>query len=228
MIGMVGTAALIVVSGALAQEEPIRLFNGKDLSGWKGDPRRWSVEDGAITGRTTPDTLLNYNTFLIWQEGKPANFELTWKYRIVGGNSGLQYRSEVIDPQRFVVKGYQADIDSGTTYTGMNYEERGRAFLAERGQKVEVAPDGTRKVVGSLGDKGALQAHVKNEDWNEYRVVAQGNHLRHYVNGVQMSEVIDQQADKAATEGVIALQLHAGPPMTVQFKDISLKELKAP
>jgi hypothetical protein len=148
------------------------------------------------------------------------------KYKIVNGNSGVQYRSQLTDPERFVVKGYQADIDSSPRFTGMNYEEGLRAFLAERGQKVEIAPDGTKKVVASLGDKGALQDKVKNEDWNEYRIVAQGNHLQHYINGVLMSEVIDHQSDKAATEGVLALQLHAGPPMTVQFKDIVLTESK--
>jgi hypothetical protein len=227
---LVGGLMLLSLSPFLATADDegfVSLFNGKDLEGWQGDMTRWSVQDDAITGKTASETLLEkYNTFLVWQGGEPADFELRVKYRIIGGNSGVQYRSRVIDDEKFIVSGYQADIDSSPRFTGMNYEERARAFLAERGQKVEIAADGTRNVVESLGDKDELQKKVKNEDWNDYRIVAKGNHLSHYVNGVQMSEVIDHQENKAATSGIIALQLHAGPPMTVQFKDILLKELK--
>jgi hypothetical protein len=220
--------ALVIMSATARAQEPgvQSLFNGKDLSEWKGDMKRWSVEDGAITGRTTPDTLLkNYNTFLVWKGGEPADFELRLKYKIVGGNSGVQYRSKVTDPEKFIVSGYQADIDSKMQYTGMNYEERARAFLAQRGEKVEIAADG-KKNITKIGDRGELQKKVKNEDWNDYTIVAKGNHLTHIINGAVMSEVIDNQTDKAAKSGVIALQLHAGPPMTVQFKDIELKMLK--
>lgn len=208
-----------------AQKGVVRLFNGQDLTGWKGDLSRWSVEDGAITGQTTADNLLNYNTFLIWEGGEPADFVLRLQYRIVGGNSGVQYRSRVIDDDKFVVRGYQADIDSQPRFSGMNYEEKGRRFLAQRGQSTVIAPDGEISIVGSLGDKGALQAKIKNEDWNRYRIVARGNRLRHFINGVLMSEVVDKQSDHAASSGVIALQLHQGPPMKVQFRRIRLKEL---
>jgi hypothetical protein len=222
------TAFVSMNVAARAQEEGVQsLFNGKDLSEWKGDMKRWSVEDGAITGRTTPETLLKYNTFLVWKGGEPADFELRLKYKIVGGNSGVQYRSKVIDPDKFVVTGYQADIDSKEQYTGMNYEEgpKMRAFLAQRGKKVEIGEDG-KKTETTIGDRTELQKNVKNEDWNDYTIVAKGNHLTHIINGVVMSEVIDNQKDKAAKSGVIALQLHQGPPMTVQFKDIQLKLLK--
>jgi hypothetical protein len=201
------------------------LFNGKDLSGWRGDMTRWSVQDGAITGKTTPDNLLKYNTFLIWEGGQPADFELRFKYRIVGGNSGVQYRSRVIDEDKFVVSGYQGDIDSSPRYSGMLYEEKARAIMAERGQKVEVAADG-KKQVTPLGDKDELQKKIRNEDWNDYTIIAKGNHIQHFINGELMSEVIDNQADKAAKSGVIALQVHQGPPMTVQYKDMRIKELK--
>ncbi len=211
---------------ARADEQAIKLFNGKDLSGWKGDSKRWSVQEGTITGKTTSDDLLTENTFLIWEGKSPSDFELRLKYRIVGGNSGVQYRSRVLSESKHVVGGYQADIDSSPKYTGMNYEERGRAFLAQRGEKVEVTADGSKKVVGTLGDKDELQKNVRNEDWNEYVIIAKGNHLTHMVNGVVMSEVTDNQAEKAATSGVIALQLHQGPPMTVQFRDLELKPLK--
>jgi len=210
----------------LAQEADVQsLFNGKDLSEWKGDMKRWSVEDGAITGRTTPDTLLKYNTFLIWKGGEPADFELRFKYKIVGGNSGVQYRSKLIDPEKFIVSGYQGDIDAKGQYTGMNYEERARAFLAQRGEKVEISEDG-KKSMTRIGDRAELQKKLKNEDWNDFTIVAKGNHLTHIINGVVMSEVIDNEKGKAAKSGVIALQLHQGPPMTVQFKDIELKRLK--
>jgi hypothetical protein len=219
-------AVLGCAVAARSQDEGYEsLFNGKDLSGWKGDMSRWRVEDGAITGFTTPDNLLKYNTFLIWKGGEPADFELRLKYKIVGGNSGVQYRSKVIDADRFVVSGYQADIDSSPRYTGMNYEERARQFLAQRGERVEIAADG-KKTVTKIGDRDKLQAKVKQEDWNDYTIVAKGNRLTHIINGEVMSEVIDNEKDKAAQAGVIALQVHQGPPMKVQFKDIQLKRLK--
>lgn len=226
MTRALGLTLLLTLSASLApaaeDEGFTSLFNGRDLSGWKGDTNYWSVADGAITARTTPDKLLKYNTFLIWEGGQPANFELRLKYKIVGGNSGVQYRSRVIDEAKYIVSGYQADIDSTPRYTGINYEEKARAILAERGQKVTIGADG-KKAVESIGDKDELQARIKAEDWNDYRIVAEGNHLRHYINGVLMSEVIDNQKDKAAASGILALQCHQGPPMTVQFKDLQLK-----
>lgn len=220
----------VACSPTLAADEEgfTSLFNGKDLSGWKGDKTYWSVQDGAITAKTTADSELTkqrYNTFLIWEGGQPADFELRVKYKIIGGNSGVQYRSKVIDEAKFIVSGYQADIDSSPRYTGMCYEEKARAFLAPRGEKVTIGADG-KKESTPIGDKDDLQAKVKNEDWNDYRIIAKGNHLQHYVNGALMSEVIDNQKDKAATSGIIALQVHQGPAMTVQFKDLRLKELK--
>jgi hypothetical protein len=218
------------VSFAHADDEEgfVSIFNGQDLAGWKGDKEFWSVQDGAITAKTGPDSKLTrerYNTFLIWEGGQPADFELRAKYKIVGGNSGIQYRSRVLDDAKFIVSGYQADIDSGTRYSGMNYEEKARAFLAQRGEKVTIGADGQKEAT-PIGDKDELQTKIKNEDWNDYRIVAKGNHLQHYINGVLMSEVIDNQKDKAAASGVIALQVHQGPPMTVQFKELRIKELK--
>lgn len=218
---MFGTAGVI----RAADEEGFEpIFNGRDLSGWEGDEEYWSVEDGAITARTTPDNLLKYNTFLVWTEGKPADFELRLKYKIVGGNSGVQYRSRVIDEEKYVVSGYQADIDSTPRYSGILYEEKARGILAERGQKVVIGSDG-EKQAETFADAAELQQKIKREEWNDYRIVARGNHLQHYINGVLMSEVIDNQADKAAESGVIALQAHQGPAMTVQFKDLRMKKL---
>jgi hypothetical protein len=216
----------VVVPGYSADEEGFTsLFNGTDLSGWKGNKEYWSVTDGAITGRTTPENLLKYNTFLIWEGGKPADFELRLKYKIVGGNSGVQYRSRVVDEEKFVVSGYQADIDSSPKFTGINYEEKARAILALRGERVTITADG-KKEAEVFGDKEELMKKVHSEDWNEYTIIAKGNRLQHIINGVLMSEVIDNQTEKAAKSGIIAFQVHQGPPMTVQFKDVRLKELK--
>ncbi|MGE0758510.1 MAG: DUF1080 domain-containing protein [Pirellulaceae bacterium] len=228
---VLGVVLAVWLAGGVLTELPgaeedgfVSMFNGQDLSGWRGDAH-WSVTDGAITGQTTPDTLLKYNTFLIWEGGKPADFELRLQYKIVGGNSGVQYRSRVIDEEKYVVSGYQADIDSSPRYTGMNYEEKARTILAQRGERVTIAADG-KKHVEAIGDKDELQKQVRNEDWNDYRVVARGNHLQHFINGALMSEVIDEQSDKAATSGVIALQVHQGPPMLIQFRNLRIKEFK--
>jgi hypothetical protein len=230
IVGLILIPAMLVTANLVSRaDEPeagfISIFNGKDLSGWEGYKDHWSVQDGKIIGKTTPQNLLKRNTFLIWTGGKPADFELRLKYKIVGGNSGVQYRSEVIDPQKYVVKGYQADIDANPNYTGMNYEENGRGFLAERGQRVTIGADG-KASKEIFGNKDDLQKKVKNEDWNDYRIIAKGNNLKHYVNGILMSELTDNQKDKATFSGVIALQLHQGPAMTVEFKELRLKEIK--
>jgi len=201
------------------------LFNGKDLTNWKGDMKRWSVQDGAITGKNTAEDPLKYNTFLVYN-AEVSDFELRFSYKIVNGNSGVQYRSKLIDPDKFIVGGYQADIDSSPTYTGINYDERGRAILATRGQRVTIAEDG-KKTVEQFGDAKELQEKVKKEDWNDYVIIAKGNNLKHIINGTLMSEVTDNQTEKAAKSGILAIQVHAGPPMTIQVKDIRIKELKA-
>ncbi|MCU0786172.1 MAG: DUF1080 domain-containing protein [Verrucomicrobia bacterium] len=209
------------------------LFNGKDLTGWNGNPALWSVKDGAITGVTTADPKLMHNTFLVWTEGTTEDFELRLSYRMVGGNSGIQYRSKVAEQGAFgpIVVGYQADFEAGKTYSGILYEERGRGILALRGEKVVLKADPAdakkfkKEVVGSLGKSEDIQAKIKNEDWNDYVIIAQGNHLQHFINGMQTVDVIDEHEAGAAKSGVLALQIHVGPPMTVQFKDIRLKKL---
>lgn len=200
------------------------LFDGKTLAGWKGLEGYWSVEDGAITGTNTRERPLQHNTFLVWQDGRPADFELRFTFRIVGGNSGLQYRSKLVDEAKFIVAGYQADIDGGTEYGGMLYEERGRAFIAWRGERVTIAADGTR-TVDKFGERAELLKAIRAEDWNDYVIVAKGNHLRHWINGTLMAELTDLEKEKAATEGILAIQLHSGPPMKVQVRNIRLKKL---
>jgi len=203
------------------------LFNGKDLTGWAGNPTLWSVKDGAITGQTTKENPTKGNTFLIYTNGLVDDFELRLSYKIIGGNSGIQYRSKVINSNNWVVGGYQGDFEAGKVYSGILYEEQGRGILAKRGEKVVIKEDtGKPEVVGSLGKSEDIQDKIKNEDWNEYVIIAKGNHLQHFINGTPTIDCIDEQKSKAAKSGILALQLHAGPPMTVQFKDIRIKPLK--
>jgi hypothetical protein len=217
------------------------LFNGKDLSGWEGLKEFWSVRDGAITGQTTAEKQLPSNSFLVWQGGDVKNFELRAKFRLVPNNdknwanSGIQYRSHVIDPANFVVGGYQADMDSAGQYTGMLYEEQGRGILMKPGQKIRVGPlaDGAKKgkekatieVLATVTPAEQLSAAYKKADWNEIVIIANGNHLQHFINGKLTADVTDTDDTKGAKSGVLALQLHKGPAMTIQFKDIQLKTL---
>src|SRR5690606_15415579 len=187
----------------------------------------------------TPDMKLERNSFIIWEDGRPADFELITEYRLTGeGNSGFNYRSEEVPDVPFAIKGYQADIDAANTYTGQNYEERGRTILAFPGQKMRLPPvDGeisdyakgnnwTAGVeTGSLGDRDSLKTHIKREDWNELRIVAKGNRLQHYINGVLMSEVVDEDEKNRKFEGLIGFQVHVGPPMKIAFRNIRLKTL---
>ncbi len=217
---------LAAASQLLAAEKPLEVFNGKDLKGWEGDPAVWSVEDGAIVGRTTADAPIKDNTFLIWKDGKVGDFRLRFEYKIEGGNSGVQYRSKIVDPARWIVGGYQADIDSSPTYSGINYDERGRGILANRGQRVRISRQG-KSETESIGDAAELQKSIKNEDWNKYLVEAVGPRMRHTINGKLMSVTVDRDAEKAVKEGVLALQVHAGPPMTVRFRNFHLEKVDA-
>ncbi len=208
-----------------------RIFNGKDLTGWEGNPKLWSVKDGAITGQTTAENPTRGNTFLIWTNGTPGDFELRCSFRLVPGdakgfaNSGIQYRSKVVDPARWVIHGYQADMEAGPTYTGILYEEGIRGIMAGRGEKVVWDKDGKKQVVGSLGNAAEIGAAIKKGDWNEYLIIAKGNHLQQFINGKQTVDVVDEDEAKRASNGVLALQLHAGPPMMVQFRNVRIKKL---
>ena len=204
---------------ATADEKGVSLFDGKSLTGWKGLAENWSVEDGAITGVNTAENPIANNTFLVYEKSY-ADFELTLKFRIQNGNSGIQYRSKLLDADKFIVGGYQADIDATGRYMGINYEERGRGILAERGEVVSIDDKGKRTKLDPCGNPDELKAKVKMDEWNDYRIVAKGPVVQHFINGALMSEVRDAQPDKRASDGIIALQVHAGPPMKVQFKDI--------
>lgn len=229
-------AASLSLNLAQAQTiEPgfISLFNGKDLSGWRGNPDLWSVKDGVITGITKADPKLTHNTFLVYTNREFSDFELRLSYRIEKGNSGIQYRSRVPKDGSFgpIVHGYQADFEAGKSYSGILYEEGGRGILAKRGEKTILRPDPQDpnkvkiEVVGSVGNSDEIQASIKHEDWNDYVILAKGNHLQHFINGKQTVDVVDEHTAKAAKSGVIALQIHVGPPMVVQFKNLRIKPL---
>jgi hypothetical protein len=219
-------ACLVVIAASAARgDEAISLFDGKSLDGWDGNPDFWSVKDDAITGTTTAEKPTQGNTFLIWKKGELKDFELSLKFRITGGNSGIQFRSK--DKGNWVVGGYQADFDSDNGWTGSFYEEGGRGILAKRGQKIEITENGEKQEAGATTPEKEIVDSVKKDGgWNDYVITAKGNQITFKVNGLTTVELTDNQASNAAESGILALQLHAGPPMVVQFKDIMLKELK--
>jgi len=218
----------------------VSLFNGKDLTGWDGDPKLWSVKDGVIRGESTPENPCKSNTFLIYtggaaQPAQIADFELRLSYRIHGGNSGVQYRSKHLvghKDNKWVASGYQAEIADLPGKDGFLYEEKGtgrggvkgkKSYLAWVGDKVEIGEDGVSKVTGSLGEHDAIAKACKKGEWNDYIIIAKGNHVQHFINGVQTVDVIDNDSKNRAMSGILALQMHAGKPMVVEFKDIRLK-----
>ncbi len=220
------------------------IFNGKDLSGWKGDPVYWRVENGTLVGEITPETLLKTNSFIVWQGGEPGDFELKGEFKITEkGNSGINYRSVIFPDAPNALKGYQADIDGAIRYTGQNYEERGRTTLAYRGEISSIKPQSgdwtpemvrskvarnnwsERDVIGSLGTSDELKTKIKSEDWNEFHIIARGNRLLHSINGVLMSDVTDNDTVNGKSKGLLGVQVHVGPPMKVEYKNLRLKQL---
>jgi type 1 glutamine amidotransferase len=238
LVGLIILFGVVLPQPAAAGEREAgfrSLFDGKTLKNWDGNPKFWRVEQGAITGQTTTENPTTGNTFIIWRGGDVAGFELKLEYRIFAnndkgfGNSGIQYRSYELPNKKWVVGGYQADFEAGDTYSGILYSEQtGRGILAKRGEKTVVGKNGKPKVVGSVGDTKEIQAKIKKEDWNEYHIIAKGNLFIHKINGVVTSECTDEDVEgpkHRAAKGILALQLHAGPPMKVQFRNIRIKNL---
>jgi hypothetical protein len=201
------------------------LFDGETLNGWRGRDDLWKAKDGEIVGITTDEDPIQENTFLIYNDEVAGDFELTFQFKLEGGNSGVQYRSRVVDEDKFVLSGYQADIDSTNKFAGILYEEKGRGILAKRGEIVTIQADG-KKVVESFATAEDLAQGIHLGQWNDYRVVARGNQLEHFINEARMIQVNDLQADKAAGSGLIGLQLHRGPAMTVRFKNVTIRRWK--
>ena len=206
----------------------IPIFDGQTLDGWEGDPTYWRVENDSLVGEIAPQTVVRSNTFIIWRGGRPQDFELKLDYRITPeGNSGINYRSAIIpDPvtpeNQFAMRGYQCDLDGKKRYSGNNYEEKGRRFLALRGQVSRVVGGRPPILLSSFGDPSELAAHV-TDDWNAVHLIVRGNTLTHIINGQLMSVVIDDDAPNRPVDGLIGVQVHVGPPMKVEYRNIRLK-----
>lgn len=219
-----------------------QIFNGKTLDNWVGDSTYWSVQDNCLVGTVTPETILKRNTFIIYQGNMPDDFELILEYQVSDkGNSGINYRSERMQDAPYALKGYQADLNGANTYTGSNYEERKRTTLASQGEKtilpaIQISPDSIQTqvkgnqwvpkiVVEKLGTNDALRAAIRSNDWNEYKIIAKGNHLQHFINGVLMSDVTDNDTVNRRFSGFLGVQVHVGPPMRIAYRNIRLKSL---
>jgi hypothetical protein len=218
-------SSLFLISSIFAEK---KLFDGKSLKGWDGNPKFWSVQEGVIVGQTTEKNPTKGNTFLIWKGGKMADFELTMEYKIEAGNSGIQYRSFIKPGNHdgWRISGYQADLEAGDKFSGICYGEGFRGILSMRGEKTVLTIDEKKKLkkdVTKFGDSAEIGMAVKKGKWNKYKITAKGFHFQHFINGVKTTELIDNDEKSRRKDGLLALQLHAGKPMKVLFRNIVLK-----
>jgi hypothetical protein len=225
--------------GVFPETEPddssgfVSIFDGKSLSGWDGDTRYWRVENGEIVGETTPDKVVTQNNFLIWRGGTVRDFELKVEFRMNGTNSGIQYRSTEL-PQlgKWVLKGYQADIDFTQGYLGNVHDERGRApagdghvVLSRRGEVTRIVEGPKYKVVGTIGDRTLLRGVMNVNGWNQYHIIARGPVLMQLINGQLMAVALDEDAKHFTAEGLLGFQMHVGPPFKIQYRNVLLRKL---
>lgn len=204
----------------------VPIFDGKTLSGWDGDSRFWRVESGAIVGESTPSNVVAQNNFLIWRGGVLRDFELKLEFRMNGTNSGIQYRSsELPDVGKWVLKGYQADMDFTQNYLGNVHDERGRGVLSRRGEVTRLVDGPKSKVVGTIADSTLLRGVMNVTGWNQYHIIARGPVLLQFLNGQLMAVAIDEDAKNAAAEGVLGFQMHTGPPFRIEFRNILYRKL---
>lgn len=210
------------------------IFNGKDLTGWDGDPRLWSVKDGVIHGETTAENPTKGNTFLIWKEGTTKDFELRLSFRCnAANNSGIQYRSKHITEKasnNWVVRGYQHELRNEVKFpniSGFIYDEggkRGRICLV--GEQATWEVDGKKVVKSDLIDQAGWEKLFKLNEWNDVIITGRQNNIRHFMNGQLILDFTDNHPELTLKDGILALQLHAGAPMWAEFKDIKFRELK--
>jgi hypothetical protein len=204
------------------------IFDGKTLTGWEGDTKYWRAENGVLVGEITPATVIKSNTFIIWAGGRPQDFELKLDYRITaGGNSGINYRSarvpDTVTPDnKFAMRGYQFDLDGARRYVGNNYEEKGRLFVGVRGQITRIVGTRPPVVLSTFGESAELAA-TATDDWNAVHLIIRGNTLMHFLNGRLMSVTIDDDAANRPANGSIGMQVHVGPPMKVEYRNVRLK-----
>lgn len=253
LVGLLGTSALAQQAAGPtplpAEPEGMeRLFNGRDLTGWVGNPALWSVKDGVIRGETTKEHNTKGNTFLMYQP-KPAagaaaaadldqfgDFDLRLSSRMHHGNSGIQYRSKHVDkaPNEWVVGGYQMEVANEPGRAGFIYHERGRGRICLVSEQVVLDEQGKKQVVGKVGDLKTISDAYKKAltetevPWNDYVIIARGNHIQQWINGVQTADLVDNDPKGRMLRGIFAFQIHAGPPMWVEFKDVRLKRLDPP
>jgi 3-keto-disaccharide hydrolase len=216
-----------------------QIFDGVSMKGWDGDPAYWRAENGSLVGQTTEANPLKENTFVIWSGGEPADFELKLEYRMSATNSGIQFRSTHV-PQgtstgpngtqtvagKWVLKGYQADIDFANQFTGMIYEERGRGIVMMRGQAVYIGADAKPRMIGDLERTAdELKGLIKPGEWNTIHLIARGNTLVNIVNGHVTAILVDDDVKGRASKGLLGFQIHVGPPMKVEFRNVYLKTL---
>jgi hypothetical protein len=211
----------------------VSIFDGKSLTGWDGDTNFWRVENGEIVGETTPEKVMKQNSFLIWRGEKVRDFELKLEFRLNGTNSGVQYRSEELPAVgKWVLKGYQADIDFGGLYTGNVHDERGRgpgeghAVLSRRGQVTRLVAGPNYKVVGNIGDPTMLRGVLNVNNWNRYHIIARGPVLMQFINDQLMAVAIDEDAKNFDAEGLIGLQMHTGPPFKLQYRNLMYRKIE--
>ena len=223
------------------QDGFVDMFENNSLAGWKGDTTYWHMKDGILKGEIREDQeRLKNNTFLIWQGGEVGDFELKAQFKISEkGNSGINYRSDLFTELPNALKGYQADIDGQNRYTGQNYEERKRTTLAYRGQSTEIlnpTPENkgeskgnawtNLKVIDTIATDQQMQAFLKPNDWNEIEIRAKGNKLTHLLNGQVIAEVTDNDTQNRKDKGMIGVQVHVGPPMKIEYKDMKIKVIE--
>ena len=219
-----GLAIFTFCFNSIGEDKAEELFNGKDLTGWSGKAENWSVVDGVIVGKTTDEDPLPYNQFLIWEGGEVEDFELTADLKLTsnGNNSGIQYRSQLRpDLGEQVVSGYQCDMHPAVWANGMGYHEKGRGIICKRGMKVVITPEGKPKIVGEL----PMEPEFNTGEWNTYKITAQGNHIVHEINGVQTIDMVDHDEEGRALSGVIAFQIHKGPAMKIEIRNVTMKRL---
>jgi hypothetical protein len=224
---------LLMMTGLVMAAEPVSgtpdegfqpIFNGRDLTGWEGAEGWWEVRDGAIVAESTQQKPSDRTHYLYWQGGRPADFELRGAYRLQGrgGNSGVQFRSE--PRPNWDTWGYQADIDTDGQYVGCIYQHE-RGLVARRGQQVTIDPAGQKTIV-PIGDEAELLQVVKQDDWNDIRLLAHGPRIAYWINDVLMCEVEDHEEKFALPRGILALQMHRGPPMKIEFKDLRIRMIE--
>lgn len=220
--------ALLGLTLSLHAEAPLEpgfvsIFNGTDLSGWSGKEGGWWVEDGAITSESTPEKPCLKHHYLFWEGEQPADFVLRFRYRLVGGNSGVQIRSKKLPD--FDAWGYQADMESGGPWSGCLFQHD-REAVVKRGFKAVIHEDGSRTDT-PFADPAVLQQVINEGAWNDYEVSAIGPKVTLRINDQLMCEVEDRDEKMACRAGYIAVQMHPGPPMKVQFKDLRIQVLKS-